>query len=229
MERYFFYTSNQGRGYKYPLVKNEQGEVMVYDRKTIKPLPQFTDKLLHDNLVLEKEQIDRFVNKCIEVKVNSIDGLCGWLDKYDNLVSKKQAAEEFLRDADNNLLKILKEETNMYPDMYCDKPKKSYAETKTMGCTDIVYWEYESIINPETGNEFFRPEQAKEILENRKKEYLEKYKDELAEKEKMQNEGGDLNFPGEIENIDDSCYIWDAGDYLDDLIDEEKLKEASSH
>ena len=196
---------------------------MVFDRKTKKPLVQFTEKLLHDNLIYEEEQLEYFERKCVEVKVNSLDELCDWLDKYDNLLLKKQAAESSLRDAENDLFKILKKETNMYPDKP-DKPKKSYAETKAMGCTDIVYWEYESIINPETGNEFFKPEEAKEILANRKKEYFEKFKDELAEKKKMQNEGGDYRFPGEIDDIDDSCYIWDAGDYLDDLIDEEMVK-----
>lgn len=219
---YYFYTSNQGRGRKYPIVKNEQGDVMVYDRKTIKPLPQFTDRLLRDNLALEKEQIDRFFDwKCIEVKVNSISELCGWLDKYDKLVLKKRAAEESLKNAENNLFKILKEETNMYPDKP-GMPKKSYSETKAMGCTDIVYWKYESLTNPETGNEFFRPEEAKKLLENRKKEYFEKYKNELEEKEKEHNKGNDYHFPDEIEDINDSCYIWENADLLEDLVWQEE-------
>lgn len=203
MERYFFYTSNQGRGHKYPIVKNEQGDVMVYDRKTIKPLPQFKDRLLRDNLISGKEQIDRFIEKCVEVKVNSIGELCGWLDKYDNLVSKKREAEEFLKDADNNLFKILKEETNMYP----DKPgmqKKSYAETKAMGCTDIVYWDGEPQTNPETGNEFFTPDDARSLFTQLKEKHADDIEDEFDEVWTASN------------------YIWEKADLLEDLIWQEE-------
>lgn len=200
MEKFFFYTSNQGRGKTYPILKNENGNVMVYDRETVKPLPQFTDKLLRDKLILEKEQIEQFFAECVEVKVNSIDELCVWLNKYDKLLLEKRKAEDALRVADLNLVKILKEETYKYPDL----KKLSYAETKAMGCTDIVYWNSEPVTNPETGNEFFTPEDAKKVFETLKKEHADEIEDEFDDTWTASN------------------YIWENSAHLEDLVWEEE-------
>lgn len=93
MEKYFFYVSNQGRGYAYPIVKNGEGNFMIYDRKSKRPLPQATKELLHDLLIYEKSQMEQFEGRLIEVKVDSLDDLCVWLDKYDKAVLEKKAAE----------------------------------------------------------------------------------------------------------------------------------------
>ena len=211
MEKYFYFNTKNGG--ILPVVMNEDGSYTIYDQKSRKPLQSFTDKMIHS---FGKNGRQIFEKRCILVRVKSLEDLFERMDKADKLTEIIIRAQNDLLEAENqrNLLLF---------------PVLTYTETKAMGCTDIVYWEYESIINPETGNEFFRPEEAKEILANRKKEYFEKYKDDLTEKEKMQTEGGNYYFPGEIEDIDYSCYIWQAEDYLNDLIDEEKQKEASSH
>ena len=203
MEKYFYYNTNNGG--ILPVVMNEDGSYTIYDQKSRKPQQSFTDKMIHS---FGKNGRQIFEKRCTQVRVKCLDDLFERMDKADKFSEIITRAQNELLEAENQRISLL-------------FPVLTYAETKAMGCTDIVYWEYESIINPETGNEFFKPEEAKEVLANRKKEYYEKYKDDLAEKEKIQNEGGDFHFPGEIENIDDSCYIWDAEDYLDDLIDEE--------
>lgn len=207
MKKYFYFNANNGG--RLPVVMNEDGSYTIFDQKSRKPLQSYTDKMIHS---FGKNGCQIFEKRLIRARVKSIEDLIERMDKADKLTEIIIRAQDELYAAENQRKSLL-------------FPVLTYAETKEMGCTDIVYWQYESILNPETGNEFFKPEEAKEILNNRKKEYYEKYKDELAEKKKMQNEGGDLHFPDEIEDIDDSCYIWDAGDYLDDLIDEECEKQ----
>lgn len=56
-----------------------------------------------------------------------------------------------------NLLETERKDTSMYS-KHAEPVKKSYTETKAMGCTDIVYWDGEPQTNPKTGNEFFAPE-----------------------------------------------------------------------
>ncbi len=209
MNKYFYYNSNSGG--RLPVEMNEKGNYTIYDQRTREPLQLFTDKMIHS---FGKNGRQIFEKHCTLVRVKCLEELFERMDKADKLL-------EIIIRAQNELSEAISQRNSLL------FPVLSYADTKAMGCTDVIYWEYESIMNPETGNEFFKPEDAKEILANRKKEYLEKFKDELAEKEKMQNEGGDYHFPGEIEDIEDSCYIWDAEDYLDDLIDEERLKTES--
>jgi len=203
MERYLYYNTNNGR--LLPVVMNEDGSYTIYDQRSKKPLQSFTNKMIHS---FGKNGKQIFKKHCTLARVKCLDDLFERMDKADKLTEIIIRAQNELYEAESQRKSLL------YPVL-------SYAETKSMGCTDIVYWENEPIINPETGNEFFKSEEAKEILANCKKEYLEKFKNELAEKKKMQNEGGDFHFLGEIENIEDSCYIWDAGDYLDNLIDGE--------
>lgn len=213
MERFFYYTSNQGKGRTYPVVKNEKGVFMVYDRKDKRLLPQFTDKLLHDNGIHEKGQLELFEMKCVEVKVNSIDDLCAWLERYDKISSEIKNAEETLHIAKNILHNMLKENTYMYPDVQ----RITYAETKAMGCTDIVYRNDEQMINPKTGNEFFAPEDAKKTFETIKKEHAGEIENEFNEVWTASN------------------YIWEEADLLDDLIMEETTngplwsKDTTSH
>ncbi len=203
MKRYYYYNSNNGG--KLPVMKNEDGSYTIFDCKTKKPQQKFTDKMIHS---FGKNGRDIFEKRCTIVRVKSMEELLDRMDKAQKLYDVVIRAQKELFEAQTQIQSLL------YPIL-------TYTETKAMGCTDIIYWKNEPITNPETGNEFFKPEEANEILTNRKKEYLENFKNYLEEKKKMQNEGGDFHFPGEIEDIDDSCYIWDAEDYLDDLIDEE--------
>ncbi len=181
-------------------MKNEEGDFMVYDREEKRPLPQFTNKLLHDNLIFEDSQMDQFEKKLVQVKVNSIDDLCVWLEKYDKKTSEVDVAEERLSIAKNNLHMMLKEDTYMYPNVH----RITYAETKAMGCTDVVYWNDEPQTNPKTGNEFFTPEDAKEKFETLKTEQAEEIEDELDDAWTA------------------SHYIWKDAAWLDDLVYEEE-------
>ena len=203
MKRYYYYNSNNGG--KLPVMKNEDGSYTIFDCKTKKAQQKFTDRMIHS---FGKNGRDIFEKRCTIVRVKSMEELLDRMDKAQKLYDVVIRAQKELLEAQTQIQSLL------YPIL-------TYTETKAMGCTDIIYWKNEPITNPETGNEFFKPEEANEILTNRKKEYLENFKNYLEEKKKMQNEGGDFHFPGEIEDIDDSCYIWDAEDYLDDLIDEE--------
>lgn len=216
MEKYFFYVSNQGRGYAYPIVKNGEGNFMIYDRKSKRPLPQATKELLHDLLIYEKSQMEQFEGRLIEVKVDSLDDLCVWLDKYDKAVLEKKAAEEALFTASCHLKKLLREDTNMYPSPI------SYAETKSMGCTDIVYWKSEPQTNPKTGNEFFTPEDAKILFAKLKEEHAKEIEEEInVIKSKHNISENDDEFDAE-EYWKTDNYIWQDAANLDDLIQEEE-------
>lgn len=228
MDNYYFYTANQGRGNVYPVVKNEEGQFMIYDMETKQPLPEFTTKLLHDLLIFESDQISRFEDRCTKVRVNSLGDLFAWLAKYNKISTEKTAAEDALCTAKDNLFAMLKEDTDMFP----DNSPITYAETKVMGCTDIVYWNGEPVTNPETNNEFFTPEDAKEVFAKLKaEEVFAKLKDEHAEE--IEKVLSDLQ-QKYVENQDDesdpmedwsaSNYIWEQADLLDDLIYEETNK-----
>lgn len=216
MEKKFFYVSNRGRGYAYPIVKNGEGNFMIYDRKSKRPLPQATKKLLHDLHIYEKSQMEQFEGRLIEVKVDSLDDLCVWLDKYDKAVLEKKAAEAALSTANYHLKKLLTEDTNMYPSPI------SYAETKSIGCTDIVYWKSEPQINPKTGNEFFTPEDAKILFAKLKEEHAEEIEEELnAYKSKHNISENYAEFDAE-EYWKTDNYIWEEAALLDDKIFEEE-------
>jgi hypothetical protein len=201
----YFYYSTKGGG-KSPVVMNENGIFTIFDRNG-KPLQKHTDNLLHS---FGEDSVKKFLKRCTELNVHSLTELLDWQNQYEKLSFDISLAERNLYEAKKELYSFL-------------YPIKTYLETKAMGCTDIVYWNYEPIENPKTRNEFFTPEDAKATLNSMKREYEEKYHDNLIEKERLQSEGINLHFPGEIDM--ESCYIWDAGDYLDDLIDQEEKGE----
>jgi hypothetical protein len=204
MKNFYYYSTKDGG--KSPVVMNENGIITIFNRKG-KPLQKFTDNLLHS---FDKDSVKRFLKRCTEVNVQSLTELLDWINLYDKLSLNVSLAECNLNEAKKELYSFL-------------YPVKTYVETKAMGCTDIVYWNYEPVENPKTRNEFFTPEDAIATLNSKKREYEEMYHDELMEKERLQADGGDLRFCGETDM--ESCYIWDAADYLDDLIDLEEKGE----
>ena len=204
MTRYFYYRTNNGG--RLPVVMNEDGSYTIYNQKNRKPLQSFTNKMIRS---FGKNGLQVFQNRCEIARVKDLEDLFDRMDKADKLLTVVIRAQNELYDAKKQMNEVL------YPEL-------TYADTKAMGCTAIVYWQYESLTNPETGNEFFRPEEAKKILENRKKEYFEKYKNELEEKEKEHNKGNEYHFPDEIEDINDSCYIWENAVLLEDLVWQEE-------
>ena len=201
-KKFYYYLSKEGN--KLPLVI-EDGRITIFDRKNKKPLQKFTENLLHSFGKNAKHAIQK---RIIEASVNSMDELYVWLDKYDDLYLKLNKAKDEER-------KILNEINSF---LY---PRMTYAKTKEIGCTDIVYWDNEPIINPKTNNEFFTHEDAVSLLEKKKREYYDEFHNELKEKKNCEEKGHTLSFPGEIDM--ESSYIWEDAAMLDDLIEEEKV------
>jgi len=89
----------------------------------------------------------------------------------------------------------------------------TYKETKEMGCTDMVYWDNEPVINPKTGNEFFSPSDAKIAFQRLMAENKETIdEDRLNSDDKEQFE--------EVFKV--THYVNEYAPQLDDFIDDEE-------
>lgn len=91
----------------------------------------------------------------------------------------------------------------------------TYKEAKEMGCTDMVCWNNECVINPKTGNEFFTPEDARTTFQNLMFENAV----EIEEMRKEYNEADDIMDFDEFFRVDH--YINENAPQLDDFIDDE--------
>ena len=192
MKKYYFYTSNQENGKTYPVVKDEKDQLMMYDCDTKKPLSYLKKQIPRCRDINESQLVDF----CEKINVNTLDELCIKAKEYEELRHIKIQEESNFHSACAKVVQF--ENCN-----FISRIPMTYKETKAMGCTDIVYWEGETLTNPKTRNEFFSHQDAVSLLENKKQEYLETYKDE-----------------GEIDL--DTCYIWEEAARLDDLIWEEE-------
>lgn len=160
MEKFFYYNTKNGK--KLPVVKNGNGDYTIFNQRNRKPLQSFTDKLIHS---FGKNGRQIFENHCTVARVKSLDDLFDRMDKADKLLEIVIHAENELREAKEKIRSLL------YPVL-------SYTETKAMGCTDIVYWDGEPQANPETGNEFFTPEDAKALYTKLKEVHADEIEDE---------------------------------------------------
>ena len=186
MEKFFYYNTNNGG--RLPVVMNENGSYTIYDRKSRKPLQAFTDKMIHS---FGKNGQQIFEKRCTLVRVKSLEDLFERMDKADKLTEIIIRAQNELYKAESQRKKLL------YPVL-------SYADTKSMECTDIVYWNGEPQTNPVTGNEFFTPEDAKTLFAKLKVEHADEIEDEDDEGWQVSN------------------YIWENAGLLEDLIFEEE-------
>ncbi|MBO6031409.1 MAG: hypothetical protein J6Q22_08045 [Prevotella sp.] len=184
-----FYYYNTGNGRKCPVMKNDDGGYTIYDLKSRKPLKGLTDKLIHS---FGKDGLRIFEKRCTIARVKGLEDLFDRMDKADKLT-------EIIIRLDKELYEAASQRKSL---LY---PVLSYADTKSMGCTDIVYWDNERQNNPETGNEFFRPQDAINLFEKLKMEYADEIEDEHDEVWQCTH------------------YIWHNADLLDDLIQEELL------
>lgn len=195
MKHYYFYTSNQGNGKTYPVVKDENGQLIVYDCDTKKTLPDLKKQILRCREICES----RLVDYCEEINVNTLDELCIKAKEYEELRREWLRHISFQAESAGKLIQFKKS-------YFTSQIPTTYAKTKKMGCTDIVYWNNEPQINPKTNNEFFTPEDAGDLFEKLKQEHADEIEDEEDEVWKASN------------------YIWEQAALLDDLIWEEKNK-----
>ncbi len=211
-----FFIGRQNK--RVPVVLSEDGTITFYDLSG-EPDHDLTSRMMH---VWSEEIRKHFsdLNRCETTPAKTLEELIEWTNKVTN-------AEQRLLEAKKQIEILAKEPLAIERSIIKDlawlqhrlKEKYTYQETLQMGCTDIVYWNNESLTNPKTGNEFFTPEDAKSILQSMKSSYLEKNYYYLQEKKKDEEKGEEFHFPGEIDM--EYCYIWENADLLYDLVDEE--------
>ena len=196
METFFYYTAKEGA--KHPVVLDETGNYAFYING--KPQRKFTDNFLR-SLGKNREKV---LNKRLtEVNVGSLEELLNYLSTYNELEYKLSIAENEVRRCKQALKNFL-------------NPKKTYLETREMGCTDMVCWNNEFVVNPKTGNEFFTPEDAKTTFQN----LMDENAEEIEEMRKEYNE--DDNIMDFDEFFQTDHYINDNAPQLDDLIYDEE-------
>jgi hypothetical protein len=153
-----------------------------------------------------------------EVNVCSLEELLSYLSTYNELECKLSKAENEVRRCKKDLADFL-------------NPRLTYLETREMGCTDMVCWNYEFVINPKTGNAFFTPEDAKEtfkkLMTKNAKEIAkmrEDFEEEMAELRRQFARDGlrtpewmDFNKEFSIDH-----YINENAPELDDFVNDEK-------
>lgn len=186
MKKYFYYNTKNGG--MLPVMKHEDGSFTIYDLKSRKPLQAFTDRLIHS---FGKEGLQIFERRCTMVRVKNLEELFERMDKAEQLSKTIIRTQKELHEAENQRHSLL------YPVL-------SYVDTKSMGCTDIVYWDGEPQHNPMTGNEFFTPEDAKTLFNKLKVEHANEIEYESDEVWTASN------------------YIWENADLLEDLVWEEE-------